>query len=209
MQNGSFLCTGCGTDNIESPSRPDPRNAGYPGLDDPRFLIRNSADQVSKNLRVFPADRRDNRCLRLNHICCIQSSTQPRLDNDNVRFLFGKILEGQRCGCFKKCHFVAIDHLSQQADKPNDIRWRDRTAVDANSLAKRNEMRRCIEARSVPGSGKNCGNHSRGGSLSIRAGYMNRAEVAFRIAESEKQPANVPQTEFHSALLQSVQESNG
>ena len=79
----------------------------------------------------------------MNDIGGVQAATKTSLKDDEINALASEIIEGQRRGNFEECGMpLLIDECTYPLDSPDEVCIVNRQAVDLDSLAKPNQVRR-------------------------------------------------------------------
>jgi hypothetical protein len=138
----------------------------------------------------------------INDIRGVQAATETSLKDDEINALAPKIVEGQCRGNFEKCGMaLLIYECTYPLDTPDELCIVNRHAVDPDSLAKPNEVRRGEEPGFESGGPANGVNHRTDRSLAIGTCDMDKAQCILRFSQGRQEGSDVLKTEFDASIL--------
>ena len=126
----------------------DDRNVGF---DDAGFFGRDLCVGVAQECGMVFGNVGDDTHHRGDDVGAVQSSAKPCLNNSNVDVLVGKMLKCHGHCQFKERRMAFKVHGLVSLHEVDNFVVRNHLAVDANSLAKVDEVGRCVKSHTVAG----------------------------------------------------------
>ena len=153
------------------------------GLDDARLLVGYLGERVAEKLRVVHGDIRDDRELGRDDVRAVEASAQAHLDDRDVHFLLGKILEGQSRGEFEERGVERLEETTLLPHEIDHIVLGHHHAVDADALAEVHEVRTRVEAHPVAVGLEDGGEGVGRGALAVGARHVDGLVARVGMAE--------------------------
>src|ERR1700733_2596905 len=134
---------------------------------------------------MVEGDVRDDGRQWCDDVSRIKPSAKSGFPNHEVAFLLGKKFQCHDRDDFKESQvIVGWKFLEQRLnffDKPDEFSFRNQLAIDLNTFAKRNQMRRSKKSDAQASRAINAFEHRTGRAFAVRAGDVDKTEFVLRI----------------------------
>src|SRR6266404_7960992 len=184
---------------------------GDTGLHDTRLLARDRRDRVAEILLVIAADVGDHGDRRDDDVRRVEASAEADLEHLHLDALGGERDPREQRHHLERGEPACVVEVATQApDAFDDLVLGDRHAVNGDALAKRDQVRRRIEADAPPRGAHDRVEHRRRRALAVRAADVQRRRRALRISEARRRRLDARELQIDAgARLAGVQPGEG
>ena len=150
---------------------------------------------------MVEVDPRDHGDLRSPHCRRVQPPAQTDLEDGHVDRFPREVVERQGRRRLEHRRVEARDECAERLDAVDHAVLRDRLAVDADALAKGDQVRRGVEAHAVAGALQHRGEHRRHRALAVGATDLHQAVALLGTAQRVEEALDPLEPLAHARVL--------